>query len=35
MSEQDWISYLDRDKSFGEEAAMRWAVGKFGAVTGR
>ena len=30
MSEQDWISYIDRDKSYGEEAAMRWAVSKFG-----
>jgi len=30
MSEQDWISYIDRDKSYGEEAAMQWAVSKFG-----
>ncbi len=30
MSDQDWISYLDRDKSFGEEAALRWAIGKYG-----
>ncbi len=30
MSEQDWISYIDRDKSYGEEAAMKWAVSKFG-----
>jgi hypothetical protein len=30
MSDQDWISYIDRDKMFGEEAALRWAVGKLG-----
>ncbi len=30
MSDQDWISYIDRDKSYGEEAAMQWALGKFG-----
>lgn len=30
MSEQDWISYIDRDKVYGEEAAMQWAVSKFG-----
>jgi hypothetical protein len=24
------ISYIDRDKSFGEEAALRWAISKFG-----
>jgi hypothetical protein len=30
MSEQDWIIYLDRDKLFGEEAARRWALGKYG-----
>jgi hypothetical protein len=29
MSDQDWISYIDRDKSFGEEAALRWVVGKY------
>ncbi len=29
MSDQDWINYIDRDKAFGEEAARRWAVGKF------
>jgi hypothetical protein len=28
MSDQDWISYIDRDKNFGEEAAMRWVVSK-------
>jgi hypothetical protein len=30
MSDQDWISYVDRIKSSGEEAALRWAVGKHG-----
>jgi hypothetical protein len=30
MSDQDWINYIDRNKSFGEEAAMRWAVSKLG-----
>ena len=30
MSDQDWINYMDRDKSFGEEAAMRWAASKYG-----
>ncbi len=30
MSDQDWISYVDRIKSSGEEAALRWAVGKLG-----
>ena len=30
LSDQDWISYIDRDKSFGEEAALRWAVSKYG-----
>lgn len=30
MSDQDWISYVDRIKSSGEEAALRWAVGKYG-----
>ena len=30
MSDQDWVSYVDRDKSYGEEAAMQWAVAKFG-----
>jgi hypothetical protein len=29
MSDQDWISYIDRDKSFGEEAALRWAMNKY------
>ncbi|HWH68482.1 MAG TPA: hypothetical protein VNT26_03815 [Candidatus Sulfotelmatobacter sp.] len=30
MSDQDWISYIDREKISGEEAALRWAVSKFG-----
>jgi hypothetical protein len=30
MSDQDWISYIDRDKTFGEEAALRWVVSKYG-----
>lgn len=29
MSDPDWISYIDRDKTYGEEAAMQWAVSKF------
>lgn len=29
MSDQDWISYMDRNKRFGEEAALRWAVSKY------
>ncbi len=29
MSERDWITYIDRDKAYGEEAAMRWALAKF------
>jgi hypothetical protein len=28
MSDQDWMSYIDRQKSFGDEAALRWAVNK-------
>lgn len=28
MSDQDWISYVDRNKSFGEEAALQWAIRK-------
>ena len=27
---QDWISYVDRHLIFGEEAAMRWVVSKYG-----
>jgi RNA polymerase sigma factor (sigma-70 family) len=30
MMEQDWISYQNRAATFGEEAAMRWIVSKFG-----
>jgi RNA polymerase sigma factor (sigma-70 family) len=30
VSDQDWISYKDRWRSFGEEAALRWLVGKYG-----
>jgi RNA polymerase sigma factor (sigma-70 family) len=30
MSDQDWISYTDRIKSFGHEAALRWLVNKNG-----
>jgi len=29
MSDQDWISYKDRWRAFGEEAALRWAVSKY------
>jgi hypothetical protein len=30
LSDQDWISYHNRSAAFGEEAAMRWLVGKYG-----
>jgi RNA polymerase sigma factor (sigma-70 family) len=30
VSDQDWISYKDRWRSFGEEAALRWMVAKYG-----
>jgi hypothetical protein len=30
MSDQDWITYHNRSTAFGEEAAMRWLVGKYG-----
>jgi hypothetical protein len=30
VSDQHWISYKDRWRSFGEEAALRWVVGKYG-----
>ena len=30
LSEQDWISYHNRSAAFGEEAAMRWLVSKYG-----
>jgi RNA polymerase sigma factor (sigma-70 family) len=29
LSEQDWISYRDRWRIFGEEAALRWIVQKY------
>jgi len=31
LSDQDWISYKDRWRIFGEESAVRWAVNKYGA----
>ena len=30
VSERDWINYKDRWKTFGEEAALQWLVGKYG-----
>jgi hypothetical protein len=30
MTEQDWISYKDRWRNFGEEAAGRWLIDKYG-----
>jgi hypothetical protein len=30
MSDQDWISYGDRARIFGEPAAIQWVVGKYG-----
>ncbi|PYJ63187.1 MAG: hypothetical protein DME24_01765 [Verrucomicrobia bacterium] len=30
LSDQDWISYKDRWRVFGEEAAIRWVVNKYG-----
>jgi hypothetical protein len=30
MSAQDWISYLDRSRTFGEVASARWLLGKYG-----
>jgi hypothetical protein len=30
MSAQDWISYIDRWRTFGERAAEQWAVAKHG-----
>jgi len=30
MADEDWISYKDRWRMFGEEAAMRWVIGKYG-----
>jgi len=30
LSNQDWISYKDRWRVFGEESAIRWVVNKYG-----
>jgi hypothetical protein len=30
VSEQDWISYKDRWRSFGEMEALRWLTSKYG-----
>jgi RNA polymerase sigma factor (sigma-70 family) len=30
MSDQDWISYTDRRRIFGEVAALQWVVSKYG-----
>ena len=30
LSDQDWISYKDRWRVFGEESAIRWVVSKYG-----
>jgi hypothetical protein len=30
MSDQDWISYKDRWRAFGEMAALRWMIDKHG-----
>jgi hypothetical protein len=30
MSDQDWTSYSDRARAFGEPAALQWVVGKYG-----
>jgi hypothetical protein len=30
MSSQDWISYNDRTRAFGEENALRWLLNKYG-----
>ncbi|HTI69340.1 MAG TPA: sigma-70 family RNA polymerase sigma factor [Candidatus Limnocylindria bacterium] len=30
MSSQDWISYIDRWRAFGEQAAIQWMVDKHG-----
>ena len=30
LSDQDWISYKDRWRVFGEESAIRWVVNKYG-----
>jgi hypothetical protein len=30
MADQDWIGFTDRCKTFGEEAALRWVLSKYG-----
>jgi tetratricopeptide (TPR) repeat protein len=30
ISAQDWISYADRSRAFGEDAALRWVIRKYG-----
>jgi hypothetical protein len=30
MSDSDWMSYKERWKLFGEEAAARWVIAKYG-----
>jgi hypothetical protein len=30
ISDQDWISYSDRRKAFGEQAALQWLASKYG-----
>jgi hypothetical protein len=30
MPDQDWITYTDRAKTFGEEAALQWVLSKYG-----
>ena len=30
LSEQDWITYQSRSMAFGEEAALRWLISKYG-----
>jgi hypothetical protein len=30
MSDQDWMSYKERWKLFGQEAAARWVIAKYG-----
>lgn len=30
MADQDWIGFTDRTKTFGEEAALRWVLSKYG-----
>jgi RNA polymerase sigma factor (sigma-70 family) len=30
MTDQDWVSYKDRWRAFGEESALRWVIRKYG-----